>query len=145
MNCGIIHEVYMENFMCHKRLRLEFNKRINFINGPNGSGKSAILAALQVWCRRLDEGVSVSDSAWFPASDSASFPVSPIWTIGKSNVPWHVSCGFLELDRPRPFIPVFNTALKTRNFKNSQFEHLPRSAWGRARRTRTARPRSATW
>ena len=34
--------------MCHEKLDMHFNRRINFINGANGSGKSAILAALQI-------------------------------------------------------------------------------------------------
>mmetsp|Transcript_19681 Transcript_19681/g.29891 ORF Transcript_19681/g.29891 Transcript_19681/m.29891 type:complete len:1263 (-) Transcript_19681:430-4218(-) len=47
-SAGIIEEISMENFMCHKRLSIKFCRRINFISGANGSGKSAILAALQI-------------------------------------------------------------------------------------------------
>ena len=33
-----MHDIYCENFMCHKKLELKFNKNVNFINGQNGSG-----------------------------------------------------------------------------------------------------------
>jgi len=45
---GIIVKVYVENFMCHKKLTLDLCPNVNFINGSNGSGKSAILAAIQI-------------------------------------------------------------------------------------------------
>eukprot|EP00752_Nemacystus_decipiens_P012922 g11436.t1 len=45
---GVVLKVYAENFMCHRKLTVQFCKRMNFINGRNGSGKSAILAALQI-------------------------------------------------------------------------------------------------
>jgi chromosome segregation ATPase len=45
---GIIQEVYVENFMCHRKLSVKLCRNVNFINGQNGSGKSAILAAIQV-------------------------------------------------------------------------------------------------
>ncbi|KAI5248805.1 DNA repair protein [Aureobasidium subglaciale] len=45
---GIIEEVYMENFMCHSKLRIQLGPLINFIIGHNGSGKSAILTALTI-------------------------------------------------------------------------------------------------
>jgi hypothetical protein len=45
---GIVTQIYVENFMCHRKLRVDLNKNINFIHGQNGSGKSAILAALQI-------------------------------------------------------------------------------------------------
>jgi len=34
--------------MCHRKLRVKFNRQINFIHGQNGSGKSAVLAAIQI-------------------------------------------------------------------------------------------------
>ena len=46
--CGVIRKVYVENFMCHKKLSIELCNNVNFIHGQNGSGKSAILAALQI-------------------------------------------------------------------------------------------------
>ena len=46
--CGIIRKIYVENFMCHKKLKIELCNNVNFIHGQNGSGKSAILAALQI-------------------------------------------------------------------------------------------------
>ncbi|TIA56811.1 DNA repair protein [Aureobasidium pullulans] len=45
---GIIEAVYMENFMCHSKLRIQLGPLINFIIGHNGSGKSAILTALTI-------------------------------------------------------------------------------------------------
>ena len=45
---GIIQQIKVENFMCHRKLRVDLCRNINFIHGQNGSGKSAILAALQI-------------------------------------------------------------------------------------------------
>ena len=45
---GVIQEVYVENFMCHRKLSVKLCRNVNFIHGQNGSGKSAILAAIQV-------------------------------------------------------------------------------------------------
>ncbi len=45
---GIIQEVYVENFMCHRKLSVKLCRNVNFIHGQNGSGKSAILTAIQV-------------------------------------------------------------------------------------------------
>ncbi|TMW59647.1 hypothetical protein Poli38472_004716 [Pythium oligandrum] len=45
---GIIEEIYCENFMCHRKLRVQLSPHINFITGENGSGKSAIIAAIQI-------------------------------------------------------------------------------------------------
>ena len=45
---GILQQVKVENFMCHRKLRVDLNRNINFVHGQNGSGKSAILAALQI-------------------------------------------------------------------------------------------------
>jgi hypothetical protein len=45
---GVVEEIYCENFMCHRKLRVVLNPRINFITGENGSGKSAIIAAIQI-------------------------------------------------------------------------------------------------
>eukprot|EP01116_Phalansterium_solitarium_P009178 TRINITY_DN23213_c0_g1_i1.p1 TRINITY_DN23213_c0_g1~~TRINITY_DN23213_c0_g1_i1.p1 ORF type:complete len:1122 (-),score=470.20 TRINITY_DN23213_c0_g1_i1:139-3504(-) len=45
---GIIEQVHLENFMCHKQFTMDFGRNINFIVGENGSGKSAVLVALSV-------------------------------------------------------------------------------------------------
>ena len=45
---GTVKEIYLENFMCHDQLKVEFGPHLNIITGRNGSGKSAILAGLQV-------------------------------------------------------------------------------------------------
>lgn len=45
---GIIKQVYVENFMCHRKFKVELCRNVNFITGQNGSGKSAILAAIQI-------------------------------------------------------------------------------------------------
>ena len=45
---GVVEEVHMVNFMCHRNLTVTFGPHFNVVTGANGSGKSAILAALQV-------------------------------------------------------------------------------------------------
>ncbi|KAL3906961.1 MAG: hypothetical protein SGILL_009066, partial [Bacillariaceae sp.] len=45
---GIIQKIYVENFMCHKKMSTDLCRNVNFIYGQNGSGKSAILAAIQI-------------------------------------------------------------------------------------------------
>ena len=45
---GVIDKVYVENFMCHRKLSIPLCRNVNFIHGQNGSGKSAILAAIQI-------------------------------------------------------------------------------------------------
>ncbi|XP_053690699.1 structural maintenance of chromosomes protein 6 isoform X2 [Sabethes cyaneus] len=45
---GKILRMQLKNFMCHRNLIIDFNKRANLLVGNNGSGKSAILAALTV-------------------------------------------------------------------------------------------------
>ena len=45
---GSISEVYMENFMNHRKFSLKLGKLVNFITGQNGSGKSACVAAIQL-------------------------------------------------------------------------------------------------
>lgn len=37
---GLIKSVYCENFMNHRKLRIDFNRNVTFINGQNGSGKA---------------------------------------------------------------------------------------------------------
>lgn len=60
---GIIQQVHVENFMCHRKFTVDFCRHVNFITGQNGSGKSAILAALQVClgASRTTRGRSLSD------------------------------------------------------------------------------------
>jgi hypothetical protein len=45
---GVISCIYVENFMCHRKLTVDLCRNVNFIHGQNGSGKSAILAAIQI-------------------------------------------------------------------------------------------------
>jgi hypothetical protein len=45
---GMILEVYMENFMNHRKFSLVLGKLVNFVTGQNGSGKSACVAAIQL-------------------------------------------------------------------------------------------------
>ena len=35
---GIIKRVYVENFMCHRKLTIDLCRNVNFIHGQNGSG-----------------------------------------------------------------------------------------------------------
>ena len=45
---GAIKSVELENFMCHSKLKVSFNTKLNFVIGHNGSGKSAILTAILI-------------------------------------------------------------------------------------------------
>jgi hypothetical protein len=36
---GIILKIYVENFMCHRKLTVDLCRNVNFIYGQNGSGK----------------------------------------------------------------------------------------------------------
>jgi chromosome segregation ATPase len=45
---GQIANIYVENFMCHRKFSLNFGDNVNFVTGTNGSGKSAIVAAIQL-------------------------------------------------------------------------------------------------
>uniref|UniRef100_A0A182K151 Peptide methionine sulfoxide reductase B1, chloroplastic n=1 Tax=Anopheles christyi TaxID=43041 RepID=A0A182K151_9DIPT len=45
---GKVLKIVLKNFMCHRHLAVEFNKRANLLVGKNGSGKSAILAAMTI-------------------------------------------------------------------------------------------------
>ncbi|PRP80617.1 hypothetical protein PROFUN_11560 [Planoprotostelium fungivorum] len=45
---GILEEIVLINFMCHKNLSLTFGPCANFVVGQNGSGKSAVLVGLTV-------------------------------------------------------------------------------------------------
>lgn len=38
MEAGQIIEMYLENFMCHRKFTMKFGKHVNFISGKNGSG-----------------------------------------------------------------------------------------------------------
>ena len=39
---GIIVKVYVENFMCHKKMSIPLCHNVNFIHGQNGSGKVSV-------------------------------------------------------------------------------------------------------
>lgn len=41
IEAGQIMSVYVENFMCHRKLSVKFCKNLNFVNGSNGSGEYA--------------------------------------------------------------------------------------------------------
>lgn len=46
--CGVLEQVKMNNFMCHRKQTVDLGPLINFIVGHNGSGKSAVLTAIQL-------------------------------------------------------------------------------------------------
>mmetsp|Transcript_12716 Transcript_12716/g.12359 ORF Transcript_12716/g.12359 Transcript_12716/m.12359 type:complete len:1152 (-) Transcript_12716:632-4087(-) len=48
LETGQVMRVYVQDFMCHNKLTVEFGRHVNFVTGSNGSGKSAIVAALQL-------------------------------------------------------------------------------------------------
>jgi hypothetical protein len=39
---GQILKVYVEDFMCHKRMTVDFGRHVNFVTGQNGSGVSCV-------------------------------------------------------------------------------------------------------
>ncbi|KAG8896081.1 Structural maintenance of chromosomes protein 6 [Tulasnella sp. 403] len=45
---GVIQQITLKDFMCHRHLVFDFGPKINFITGRNGSGKSAVLSAIQI-------------------------------------------------------------------------------------------------
>ncbi|KAM0745665.1 P-loop containing nucleoside triphosphate hydrolase protein [Meredithblackwellia eburnea MCA 4105] len=45
---GVILEVSLQNFMCHKLVTVKFGEQINFLTGHNGSGKSAVLTGISM-------------------------------------------------------------------------------------------------
>lgn len=44
---GQIKSVYVENFMCHSKMTVDFGKHVNFVTGQNGSGRSTYLQSFQ--------------------------------------------------------------------------------------------------
>jgi len=40
---GVIVKVYVENFMCHRKLSVQLCRNVNFIHGQNGSGKVRVV------------------------------------------------------------------------------------------------------
>ena len=45
---GIIQSIVLINFMCHRKLQVNFGPHINFVIGHNGSGKSAVLTGITI-------------------------------------------------------------------------------------------------
>ena len=45
---GILSKLFLQNFMCHTQLEVNFGNVVNFVIGRNGSGKSAILTAVTI-------------------------------------------------------------------------------------------------
>ncbi len=43
---GTLYYILLENFMCHERLEIYFNKRITVLSGSMHTGKSAIVTAI---------------------------------------------------------------------------------------------------
>jgi hypothetical protein len=43
---GVILKIYVENFMCHKKLTVDLCRNVNFIYGQNGSGKVRVLCCI---------------------------------------------------------------------------------------------------
>lgn len=77
---GVILKVYVENFMCHKKLSIDLCRNVNFIHGQNGSGKSAVLAAIQIClgagARRTHRARNLKDLVRKESSSSAKVRVT---------------------------------------------------------------------
>lgn len=73
---GVIKKVYVENFMCHRKLTVDLCRNVNFIHGQNGSGKSAVLAAIQIClgagARRTHRARNLKELVRKEAGDSCS-------------------------------------------------------------------------
>lgn len=73
---GVIKKVYVENFMCHRKLTVDLCRNVNFIYGQNGSGKSAVLAAIQIClgagARRTHRARSLKELVRKEAGDSCN-------------------------------------------------------------------------
>eukprot|EP01038_Epipyxis_sp_PR26KG_P011016 gene11016-14795_t len=61
---GQILRIYVQDFMNHRKLTIEFNRHLTFVTGKNGAGKSAIAVALQLClgatARNTDRGSSLA-------------------------------------------------------------------------------------
>ena len=44
---GVIRRVYVENFMCHRKLTVDLCRNVNFIYGQNGSGKVRLFVVFE--------------------------------------------------------------------------------------------------
>lgn len=43
----MLESLILQNFQCHKRLKIDFSSTVTVLRGPNGAGKSAVLRALK--------------------------------------------------------------------------------------------------
>ena len=94
MEAGIIQKISLQNFLCHDKLEIDFNKNINFVigmlvfynsiwkyitaqfnySGKNGSGKSAVLTGLVV---ALGEKANTTSRG--PKVSSKAFHKLTVW------------------------------------------------------------------
>jgi chromosome segregation ATPase len=78
-SCGILEKIRLVNFMCHKRLEVDFNSNVNFIHGRNGSGKSAIMTGVVAGLGGKASATSRGSSMKGFVRTGASFAEVTIW------------------------------------------------------------------
>lgn len=71
---GIIQRIYVENFMCHRKLTVDLCRNVNFIYGQNGSGKVRRLNASKVMFGRCTSCFSQKSTLFFPSSPPVGYP-----------------------------------------------------------------------
>ena len=95
---GVIRRVYVENFMCHRKLTVDLCRNVNFIYGQNGSGKVRYVNCISSYRYDCDTwaGVCLSDSIRYLFASSCK----------------HLAKFFSPLS---PFSPPFFIVLSTDN------------------------------
>jgi hypothetical protein len=74
---GQIMRVYVQDFMCHHKLTMDFGRHVNFVTGANGSGNDVILCCH--FTRSFDNNLICicMNKANLPWSQPSSFALEP--------------------------------------------------------------------